>query len=120
MTKFIRQQLCWVLAFALTLAAVGQQLPKDRLAQYNVGDRIRVHMADGSDYKGTIAAKTDSDFSLEVKSKGSMRLPYAGLRSVKADKGGGKTKWIVIGALAGAAVVIGLIFAARLHNEGAI
>ena len=117
--KFFRQRLSWVLAFALTFGALAQQLPKDRLAQYNVGDRVRVQMTDGSDYKGNIASKGDSDFSLDVKSKGPVRLTYADLRSVKADKGGGKTKWIVIGAVAGTAVVIGLIFAARLKNEGA-
>ena len=39
--------------------------------------------------------------------------------SATPKKKGGKTKWIVIGAVAAAGVVIGAIFAARLHNEGA-
>jgi hypothetical protein len=120
--RWIRAQVSWMLALILAGGSLAQEPPGNALTKFSVGAAIRVRAVDGRKFEGSLEEKRERDFSLRTKKQGTVVLSYGEVRSADAFHGKGsgrKATWIAVGVLA-AVVVIGVVFAVRLKNEGAI
>jgi cell division septation protein DedD len=107
MRELIRIQIVWMLVFALTASALAQTpVPGSASPSQPPAERQEPKTVEATGQNA--AAKPTQSPNTAARNK-----PPA-----PAKKESGKAKWIVIGAVAGAAVVVGAIFAARLNNEG--
>jgi hypothetical protein len=79
---------------------------------------VQVNLKEGDSVRGRIVRRTDSDFSLERENgKQTQTIAYDQVLSVSQVKGGHshKKRWIIIGVVAGAAVVA-IVFAYQLTH----
>ena len=74
------------------------------------GSRVEVKMEDGTKFKGPISEAGDETFTITDSKTGAPRtVAYADVARVKEPGGGLSTRsWIIIGAAAVAAVVVGV------------
>jgi hypothetical protein len=105
------------LAYQPALAqAQGAQRPGEkaraavRKLGVGAGSRVEVKLQDGTKLKGSISAAGEDDFTVSDSKTGAARtLAYADVASVKEPgKGLSARTWVIIGAAAVAAVVIGV------------
>ena len=108
MRVWIRFQIGWLLVLVLTVSALAQTTDSRR--HHPNASQLRNNRR--RNRRGR-PDRTPQRIPLKAKTPASQNKPPATVK-----KKGGKAKWIVIGAVAGTAVVIGAIFAARLNNEG--
>lgn len=84
---------------------------KQNIAALPPKAHIEVQLADGSTVRGRIVSRADNDFAIKRDSgAGRQTIRYDQARSVSQVKGNhSRAKWIIIGAVAGAAAVVAIV-----------
>ncbi len=79
---------------------------------------VALQLTDGNTLHGRIASRNQQDFVLEPDNGGAPQtIAYAQVSAIEQGKAHhSKAKWIVIGAVAGAAVVVAVIVVHALHQ----
>lgn len=116
-----------ILASLLIVRSVDAQQPsadnavKQSIAAMPARSHIELQLLDGKTERGRLVSRAENDFALKPDAGGSEQtIAYEKVRSVsKLKDGHSKTKWIVIGVVAGAAVAVGAI-ALALKNHGPV
>ena len=92
-------------------AAVVQKV-RERVAKLGVGEkaRVEVKLRDAGKLKGYISAASEDSFTVtNTKTGASQAVAYAEVAQVKKPGGGLSTRtWVIIGAAAVAAIIIGV------------
>lgn len=121
----MRSTLIVILTSLLMARSVDAQPPggdnavKQSIAAMRTGSHIELQFLDGETERGRIVSRAENDFELKPDAGGSEQtIAYDKVGSVSRLKNGhSKTKWIVIGVVAGAAVAVGAIaLAAKNHG----
>lgn len=123
----MRSALIVILASLLIARSVDAQQPggdnavKQSIAAMRTGSHIELQLLDGKTERGRIVSRAENDFALKPDAGGGEQtIAYDNVRSVSRLKDGhSKAKWIVIGAVAGAAVAVGAV-ALAVKNHGPV
>ena len=113
MRVWIRVRIVWMLVVALAATALAQTPvpanPGTRQAAFELAEA----KAEDAPSPQNTAGNPAQPNAAQPQNPAAQNKPPA-----TAKKKSGKAKWIVIGVVAGAAAIIGAVFAARLNNEG--
>jgi hypothetical protein len=96
----------------------GESSATQEIASFPSTALVEVDLKDGHRLRGHILSRTDLDFSLQrEKSKRTQTIAYDRVLAVSQVRGGHshKTRWIVIGVVAGV-VVVAIVFAYKLTH----
>src|SRR5215472_10563317 len=115
--SIVKSCVCWLLSLVLTVTAIAQTPDGNRLERIATGTTIQVKTTDGRILEGTLKSRGSLDFELLTGSGHNIKVAYGDVRSVKERaKRGHLVLWIVVAGVGVAALVIGLLFKARLDN----
>jgi len=114
----MRTAIALILTTVLVADLAAQQPPGDSSVQQQIStlpstSLVQVNLKEGDSVRGRIVSRTDSDFSLQrEKGKRTETIAYNQVLSVSPVKRGHshKARWIIIGVVAGVAVVA-IVFA---------
>lgn len=118
MQTALRNPLSMILAGLLIAQLIPAQQPpatgegiKQTIAALPPKARVELELADGTAVRGRIVSRADVDFGFRQDKAGSTQnISYSQVRSVSQLKATtSNKKWIIIGAVAGAAVVVAII-----------
>jgi len=84
---------------------------KQNIAALPPRAHVVLQLAEGSSVRGRIVSRADNDFAVKRDSgAGTQTISYDQVRSVShVQSNRSKAKWIIIGAVAGAAVVVAIV-----------
>ncbi len=120
----IRKLLSCVVAGLLLLELLDAQQPgnndpiEQRIAALPDKAHVVLHLSDGSTMRGRIVSRNSQDFALRPDKGGTLQtIAYRQIAAVERVQGQhSKAKWIVIGIVAGAAIVVAVIAIHVLHS----
>ena len=113
-----------VLASLLVVESMYAQQPgaaetmQQHIAALPAKAYVVVHLTDGSTVRGRIVTRSDQDFALKSDNGGAPQtIAYKQVTAMEqAKQQHSKAKWIVIGVVAGAAVVVAVIAIHVVHS----
>ncbi len=115
-TKMRKLAVTTLAGLLMTQSVPAHQSAVDSRTKQNIAAlppkaHVEVQLGDGSSVRGRIVSRTDNDFVIKRDSgAGTQTIRYDQVRSVSQVKGNhSRTKWIIIGAVAGAAVVVAIV-----------
>lgn len=119
-----RSTIAFIVAVLLTAQSVHAQVGEagdamyQRVAALPAKAHVTVALADGSTVRGRIGNRNDQDFVLKPDNGGAPRtIAYAQVTTVEqVQVNHSKAKWIIIGAVAGAAVVVAVVGILAAHH----
>jgi hypothetical protein len=118
-----RSAIAFIVAVLLTAQSIHAQQGEagnaiqERIAGLPAKAHITIQLTDGNAVRGRIASRTERDFVLKPDSGGTLQtIAYAQVSAVEQVKTNhSEAKWIIIGAVAGAAVVVAVIAILASH-----
>ena len=113
-----------VLASLLIVDSVDAQQPgatstiQQQIAELPAKAHVVLHLSDGNMLRGRIMSRNERNFALRPDNAGAPQaIAYEQVTAVEQAKGQhSKAKWIIIGAVAGAAVVVAVIAIHAVHS----
>jgi hypothetical protein len=119
-----RSTIAFIVAVLLTAQSVQAQAGEagdamhQRIAALPANAHVTLQLTDGNAVRGRIASRAEQDFVLKPDSGGAPRtIAYAQVTTVEQVKERhSKTKWIVIGVVAGVLVVVAVIAVKAAHR----